>query len=118
LLVAKGGRRGWAGLFGAWKVGEHHMGAVICIRGKVGPRIIDAFAQSVLYRALSSKYSELVLWGALNPPEDGYSYCTITSERNGVVRELAVIRFTNCLEEQITGAFGKKVWAFVDPGIG
>jgi hypothetical protein len=90
------------------------MGAEIFIRGKVGPGIRGAFARSILYQALSNKHPELVLWGAMNPPKDGYSYCTVTSERNGVVRELAVIRLTDCLEEQIAGPFGEKRWVDVD----
>ena len=94
------------------------MGAEVLIRGKVGPAIVGAFRCSSLYRALSAKHAELVLWGALNPPQDGHSYCTVTSELNGVVRELAIIRFTDQLEEQIDGKFGEKVWAAVDADCG
>ena len=94
------------------------MGAEVLIRGKVGPAIVGAFRCSSLYRALSARHAELILWGVLNPPQDGHSYCTVTSELNGVVHELAVIRFTDRLEEQIKGKFSEKVWAAVDADCG
>jgi hypothetical protein len=95
--------------------GELSMSAVIFIRGEVGPSIISAFKSSVLYEALSRTHNELVLWAPLNQPSDGYSYCTVTSELNGVVQELAVIRLApDRLEEQIELAFGEKVWASID----
>jgi hypothetical protein len=93
---------------------EEHMDAEVFIRGKVAPTIVGAFRNSVLYRALSSKYPELVLWGSMKPPSDGYCYCSITSEQNGVVRELAVVRYTNRLEEQVEGTFGEIIWMAVE----
>ena len=86
------------------------MGAEVFIRGKVAPCCIGSFRGSVLYRAFSHRYPEIVIWGALNAPEDGYCYCTITAEVGGAVRELARVRYTDRLEEEIMGPFGRRTW--------
>lgn len=89
---------------------------------RIGPGMICVLAvgavqASVLFRALTSIWGDVEVWAVENVPKDEFNYFWLVSLKDGVVRELACVRFScrrEVLQERIQGPFGQVFWERVE----
>jgi hypothetical protein len=86
------------------------------LRGTIGPTGVDAIRRSILYRALSAECGDVEVWQAERDLTGGWYYYWLVSRARGVVRGLALVRYSLQLDEvqeRIDGPFGQELWATV-----
>lgn len=88
------------------------------IRGKICTIAAGVIQSSVLYHGLAATYKDIEIWPSLYETHDGWSYYWLVSERNGVTKGLAYVRFrcdTLELQEPIQGPYPQVSWEAVAP---